>query len=210
VERAPVVGPDLGAAPRAHVVQALRALGIELRLGASVAAVDADGVQLDGGERIAAATTVWTGGLRASPLAAQLGVRRDGLGRVFVDEHLHVRDVPGVLAAGDVAHVMADAEHVAPMSCQLAIPMGECAGGNAVSDLLGAPLAPFSWPHYVTCLDLGAWGALFTEGWDREVRLAGHWAKVMKETINRRLIYPPIARASDADVASVGSVGRAA
>ena len=194
VERQRVVGPDLGQATRSVVDTALRELGIEVRLGATVTAVGADGVRLGDGEWIAAATTAWTGGLRASALAAQLGVRRDDLGRVPVDEYMRVRDVKGVFAAGDVARAMADAEHVAPMSCQLAIPMGECAGRNAVSELLDVPLVAFSWPSYVTCLDLGPWGALFTEGWDRQVRLSGFWAKVMKEAINRRLIYPPPVR----------------
>jgi NADH:ubiquinone reductase (H+-translocating) len=97
-----------------------------------------------------------------------------------------------VYAAGDVAHAAADAAgHIAPMSCQCAIPMGEIAGANAAAELLGGKLAPFSHSAYVTCLDLGDAGALFMEGWDREVRLTGFWAKVMKETINTRLIYPP-------------------
>jgi NADH:ubiquinone reductase (H+-translocating) len=193
VEREGVVAPDLGPASRSVIETALRDLGIEVRLGAPVAEVGADGVRLGTGEWIAAATTVWTGGLRASALAGQLGVERDALGRVPVDEYLRVRGVEGVFAAGDLARAMADPEHAAPMSCQLAIPMGECAGRNAVSELLDVPLVAFSWPNYVTCLDLGPWGALFTEGWDRQVRLTGFWAKVMKETINGRLIYPPVA-----------------
>jgi NADH dehydrogenase len=86
---------------------------------------------------------------------------------------------------------MADETHVAPMSCQYAIPMGELAGRNAVAELLGDIPQPFAQPHYVTCLDLGAAGALFMQGWDRAVKLTGFWAKVMKETINTQLIYPP-------------------
>jgi NADH:ubiquinone reductase (H+-translocating) len=193
VERAEVVGPDLGANPRPVIETALRELGVGVRLGRTVTAVDADGVTLTDGERIPAATTVWTSGLRASDLAAQLPVERDALGRLPVDEYLRVRGVAGVLAAGDVARAMADAEHVALMSCQHAIPMGECAGRNAVAEVLGGAPAVYTQPHYVTCLDLGAWGALFTEGWERSVRLTGLWAKVMKETINTRLIYPPTA-----------------
>jgi len=39
---------------------------------------------------------------------------------------------------------------------------------------------------------LGSWGALYTEGWDREVRATGAAAKATKETINRKRIYPPL------------------
>lgn len=191
VERASVPAPDLGADARRHVEQSLSRLGIELRLGASVASVESDGVTLSSGERIPARTTIWTCGFRASPLAAQLPVEHDALGRVHVDGLLRVRGVQGVFAAGDVAHAMADATHVSPMSCQLAVPMGESAGRNAAAELLAMPAAPWSHPHYVTCLDLGEAGALFMEGWDRDVKLTGFWGKLMKETINRRLIYPP-------------------
>jgi NADH dehydrogenase len=85
--------------------------------------------------------------------------------------------------------------------------MGTLAGSNAVLDLFGAGLAPLSPAPYVTCLDLGDAGALFTEGFGehREVKLTGYWAKRMKETINTRLIYPPVPNA-----ASVGEPVRRA
>jgi NADH:ubiquinone reductase (H+-translocating) len=40
-------------------------------------------------------------------------------------------------------------------------------------------------------LDLGSWGALYTVGWDREVRTTGASAKATKQTINQKRIYPP-------------------
>ena len=69
--------------------------------------------------------------------------------------------------------------------------MGEIAGRNAAADLLGLPPERFAHTQYVTCLDLGDAGALFMEGWSREPRLSGFWGKIMKQTINTRLIYPP-------------------
>ena len=194
VERAPVVAPDLGHAARIHVEQAFGTLGIDVRLGVGVKAVSPEGVTLENGDFIAAATTVWTGGLRASDLASQLGVARDEIGRVSVDEYLRIPGVAGVYAAGDVARAIAardDEEHIASMSCQCAIPMGEVAGRNAAADLLGLPPERFAHTQYVTCLDLGDAGALFMEGWSREPRLSGFWGKIMKQTINTRLIYPP-------------------
>ncbi|MGD8839719.1 MAG: hypothetical protein PVI70_08980, partial [Gammaproteobacteria bacterium] len=43
----------------------------------------------------------------------------------------------------------------------------------------------------VTCLDLGSTSALYTEGWDRHVRLAGIEAKRLKRRINTDWILPP-------------------
>jgi NADH dehydrogenase len=193
VDSASVIGRDLSDDARQHAHRALRHLGIELCLGRRVRSVEREGVTLTDGERIAAASTIWTGGFRANELARALPVEHDELGRVPVDEFLRVRGVPAIYAAGDIGRVMVDGSHVAPMSCQYAIPMGTLAGTNAVSDLFGLDLAPFSPEPYVTCLDLGDAGALFTEGFgdQREVKLTGYWGKRMKEAINGRLIYPP-------------------
>ena len=196
VERAPAIAPDLGEHARRYVMKALAELRVEIRSGTAVATIEADGVTLDGDDWIPAATVILSGGFRANALTAQLAATRDALGRVSVDAYLRVRDIDHVYAAGDVARAVADdAGHIAPMSCQCAIPMGEIAGANAAAELLGGELAAFSHAAYVTCLDLGDAGALFMEGWDREVRLTGFWAKLMKQAINKRLIYPPLPNA---------------
>ena len=69
--------------------------------------------------------------------------------------------------------------------------MGRFAGHNVACDLLGRPMLPLSVDWYVTCLDLGPWGAVYTEGWDRRVAAKGAAAKRTKEIINRQRIYPP-------------------
>jgi NADH dehydrogenase len=190
----PHVGSDMGEEARPVIERALNDLGIEARTGIKVEAVDADGVTLAGGERIATATVVWSAGMRASPLAALLPVERDRLGRLAVDEFMQVKGLAGVFAAGDVAAAVLDGKHTSVMSCQHGRPMGRFAGHNAVGDLLGLDMLPLRIEHYVTCLDLGAWGALYTEGWDRKLAVAGPEAKKTKQTINCIRIYPPRTR----------------
>jgi NADH dehydrogenase len=193
VERADVVVPDLSESARQHVRRALDQLGIDVRLATRVQYVHPDGVVFMDGEFVRAATVISAAGFRASPLAAQVSAAVDETGRLPVDVHLRVRDAEGIYAAGDVARAAAgpSSTQIVPMSCQCAIPMGEIAGRNAAADLLGLPPVQYGHPDYVTCLDLGPAGALFMEGWQREVRLSGNWAKVLKESINQRLIYPP-------------------
>jgi NADH dehydrogenase len=190
VERAGSPAMDMSERARAHVKQALATLGIAVLCGRTVSAIRSDGVEMDDGEWIPAATTVWTGGLRASDLTAQIRVERDELGRLPVDAFQRVAGIAGLYAAGDVAHTVVDGQHVAPMSCQYATQMGRNAGFNALAELCGRGLQPFSPRPYVTCLDLGGAGALFTSGWNRDIQLTGYWASIMKQTINRRLIYP--------------------
>jgi NADH dehydrogenase len=70
--------------------------------------------------------------------------------------------------------------------------MGRFAGYNVISDLLGEPMLSLRIPWYVTVLDLGSAGAVYTEGWDRQVIASGTQAKATKRTINGSRIYPPL------------------
>ncbi len=47
-------------------------------------------------------------------------------------------------------------------------------------------------PWYVTALDLGPAGAVYTEGWDRQVVSRGAPAKAPMRVINGERIYPPL------------------
>ena len=135
---------------------------------------------------------VWTAGARAHLLAAQIPGTHDHLGRVVADRYLHAPGVADVFVTGDVAHAATDDDgHVAAMSCQHALSLGRVAGYNAAAELVGLPLHPYSQPKYVTCLDLGPWGAVYTEGWERVVQFSGATAKATKREINTKWIYPP-------------------
>ncbi|MBR1172278.1 NAD(P)/FAD-dependent oxidoreductase [Bradyrhizobium liaoningense] len=197
VDSNPSVGAGIGAHARPVIETALTSLDVEMRLGVRVASVEAAGVHLSSGEFIPAQTVIWCTGMRASRLAASFPGGRDRLGRLLVDPFMRVADVPGVFAAGDVASSVIDGLHPTVMSCQFARPMGRFAGHNVVADLVGLPMLPLRIDWYVTVLDLGGWGALYTEGWNREVRATGAAAKATKETINRKRIYPPLTGRKD-------------
>lgn len=194
VDRGPQIAASLGDGIRPSIVEASRELGVEWVLDASVAAVDAGGVTLADGQRIKASTVIWTVGFRASALTEQVAGTRDPQGRLHVDGHLKVLGHTDVFAAGDVAYAATDTlGNFAAMSCQHAICLGRYAGNNVAADLLGVEPMTYSQPKYVTCLDLGAWGAVYTEGWDRQLKLVGQEAKELKTQINTVWIYPPAA-----------------
>ncbi|MDI1444493.1 FAD-dependent oxidoreductase [Polyangium sp. 6x1] len=192
VERGGEVGGGLGENPRPIIVEALQSLGVEYRAGIAVASIDAGGVVTSSGERIEALTVAWTAGMRASSLTSQVSSSLDSLGRVEVTPDLRVVGTPHVFAAGDVARALADEEgHYALMSCQHAVAMGRFGGHNVVADLLDLPTLEYRQRFYATCLDLGEWGALYTEGWDRQIKLTAAAGKERKRQINTIWIYPP-------------------
>jgi NADH dehydrogenase len=188
------IGSDMGESARPVIAEALQSLGVETRPGISVASIDARGATLATGALIPAATVIWCAGMQADPLTARFPVARDRLGRLPIDANLKIKGMPVEFAAGDVAWLPIDGTHASVMSCQHARPMGRFAGYNVVGDLLSQPMLPLNIDWYVTCLDLGPWGAVYTQGWDRQVAAKGAAAKRTKEIINRQRIYPPRSR----------------
>jgi NADH dehydrogenase len=191
-DRAALIGSDMGNSARPVIAEALVALGVETRPGTSVAAIDPGGATLATGERIAAGTVVWCAGMEASPLTSRFPVARDRFGRLPVQPTLKVDGLAAEFAAGDAAWFAIDGTHSCVMSCQHSRPMGRFAGHNVVCDLLGEPMMPLAIDWYTTILDLGPWGAIYTEGWDRRIVAQEAVAKRTKETINRQRIYPPL------------------
>ena len=88
----------------------LAALGVELRMGVRVTAVDDEAVVVQspaGSERIDARTVIWAAGVQASPLAGMLaaasGATRDRAGRIEVNPDCTLPHYPDVFAIGDMA-----------------------------------------------------------------------------------------------------------
>ncbi|KKO98660.1 hypothetical protein THAR02_09245 [Trichoderma harzianum] len=199
VEKADVIGPDLGENPRPVIAQAFGDLEVETKLGNAVASIDARGVVTASGERIDALTVVWTAGVEATPLTRQIPGDKDRQGRLLVDSDLRVPSSPDVFATGDAASAQTDDKgNRTLMSCQHAIPLGRSAGHNVAADLLKIQGQPYLQPSYGTCLDLGGWGAVVCDGWDRKIFKSGGPAKEIKNWINSCVIYPPKANAKEA------------
>jgi len=101
----------------------LRSLGVTPMLQSLVTAIDADGIGLASGERIAARTKVWAAGVAASSLAKVLadaaGLDVDRAGRVTVEPDLTVVGHREVFAFGDMVNVRGLELHgVAPVAMQ--------------------------------------------------------------------------------------------
>ena len=85
-----------------YTADALRRLGVEVRLGQPVTHCDGEGVRL-GDEFIRAATVLWAAGVRASPAARWLGLEQDRAGRVAVAPDLRAPGLENVYVIGDTA-----------------------------------------------------------------------------------------------------------
>ncbi|MDO7519711.1 NAD(P)/FAD-dependent oxidoreductase [Acinetobacter baumannii] len=194
VDSSTEIGAAMGDQAATVIREALNELGVEGKAGLRVTALDATGVTLSNGEKIETETVIWTAGMRANPLTSQIAGEKDNLGRLIGDAYLHAPEAKNIFVTGDTVKVPTDdLGNFNVMSCQHAMSLGRVAGYNAAAELVDLPLHPYSQQKYVTCVDLGPWGALYTEGWDRQVQFVREEAKKIKQEINTVWIYPPVA-----------------
>jgi NADH dehydrogenase len=121
--------------------ESLQELGIEVRTGTPVSTVSSEFVEI-GADRIPARTVLWAAGVRASPLAAQLGVPIDRVGRIWVEDDLSVPDRPEVFVVGDLIAKTQDGKPL-PGVAQLATQSATIAARNIQNSIEGKPRVPF-------------------------------------------------------------------
>lgn len=137
VEAAPEILAELPRRLGLYAARELRRRGVEIRVSTTLASFDGREALLSDGGRIGARTLVWTAGVRANPLLAELGLPLDDRGRVPVDPMLRVAGIPDVWALGDCAAVpnaRADGS-LDPPTCQHALRQAR----RLVRNLTGTP-----------------------------------------------------------------------
>jgi NADH:ubiquinone reductase (H+-translocating) len=148
IEAGPRVLQALHADSSARALAQLQALGVEVRLGASVTQVLADGVEA-GGERLGSYNVIWTAGVRASPLGATLGVPLGPAGRVKVLPDCSIPGNPEVFVIGDAAYLIDPVTaRPVPGVSQGALQMGRYVARVIDAEVRGAPGARARGFHY--------------------------------------------------------------
>ncbi len=180
IDAADAVLGSFGTKLSGKAAQHLKALGIEVQLGAMVIDVDATGLVVrdqDGGERrIEAVTKVWAAGVAASPLGKQLadqsGAELDRPGRVHVLPDLTLPGHPEVFVIGDMAALGL------PGVAQVAIQSGRHAADSLARRLAGEdPHQPFAYHDKGNMATISRFKAVASIG--KHIRTAGFLAWVM-------------------------------
>ena len=105
VDAAPKILPEIPTPLGDYAARQLTKRGVEIHVGTTLESVDADVARLSSGERIPTHTVVWTAGVKAHPMLAQLGLPLDERGRVRTNATLRVEGHEHVWALGDCARV---------------------------------------------------------------------------------------------------------
>jgi NADH dehydrogenase len=133
----PPYAPSLSASARKQLVE----LGVDVRTGEKVTAIDEQGVSI-GKTRIEAATILWAAGVAASPLGKSLDAPLDKAGRVKVEPDLSVPEHPEVFVVGDLAAAKLD-DGIVPGVAPAAIQMGRHTARNIRQLVAGKSTRPF-------------------------------------------------------------------
>ncbi len=136
-----------------HARRRLQKHGVEIRTGARVTRLTADSAEIAGQESIAAATVIWTAGVRAHRLAEALPGPHDRAGRAMVNEHLQLEKHPEVFVAGDSCAAVTARQ--APRVAPVAMEHGRIAARNIIAIEDGAPLESYKYVSQGTLIALG-------------------------------------------------------
>ncbi|HZF75959.1 MAG TPA: FAD-dependent oxidoreductase, partial [Acetobacteraceae bacterium] len=168
---------------RARFRAVLAARGIAVETGARVAEVEADGVTLADGRRIAADEVLWT--TQAAPAAwlAETGLALDERGFLRVDATLRARGREEVFAAGDT--VAFDPRPI-PRSGVYAVRAGPVLATNIHATLIGGRLRPYR-PQR-DALYLVSTGGPHAIGTRNGLTFEGRWVWNLKDRIDRRFM----------------------
>jgi NADH dehydrogenase len=153
-----------------YALKALRELGVEVRLGEAVEAIDAQGLRV-GQTRIDASLVLWCAGTAARPAARWIDAEAARNGAVQVQPDCSVPGHPEIFAIGDVASYGAGLPAPLPGLAPVAKQQGRYVGNLIHARLAGRPAPPpFHYKNWGTMAVIGRSHAIADFG---RLRLTG-------------------------------------
>lgn len=181
VEAGPRILPTFPEALAQKAQRALQHLGVEVRTGTPVEAIDENGVGV-AGSHIAAKTVIWSAGVKASAAGQWLKASVDRGGRVKVLEDLSLPGHPNIFVIGDTASATQDGKPlpgVAPVAMQAGRYVASIIAQRVTGKKQAAP--PFRYHNKGNLATVGRSFAVLEIG---KIRLTGFVAWAMWLTIH--------------------------
>lgn len=175
-------------------------LGVALREGDWVSALDARTAHLADGGSLAFDACIWTSGFKPAALAAQAGLQTNAQGQILTDAGLRSLSHPHILAIGDAAAASAPEGGPCRMSCATGLPMAGAAARTIAALLAGEAAPPFEFGYLFRNISLGRHDGLiqFVDAQDRPHDLiwtgsqAAQWKEyICSGTLATIGFYPP-------------------
>jgi len=159
-------------------------IGVEIRTGAKVTEVTAEGLRLGDGSFIDAELVVWAAGVKAPEVLRQLdGLEANRINQLVVEPTLQTTRDPAIFAIGDCAACPCPGPSATvPPRAQAAHQQAAHLVGQIERRLSGQPLRPFVYRDFGSLVSLGKWstvGSLMGFPFGRGLFIEGAFARVM-------------------------------
>jgi NADH:ubiquinone reductase (H+-translocating) len=165
VEAGPRLLPSFPEDLSNDAIRRLEQLGVEVRLGTPVTAIDSSGVTI-GPARIDSRTVIWAAGVAASPAGNWIGAKCDRVGRIEFDQDLTVPGHREIFAIGDTALALDANGNPLPGIAPVAKQQGRYVGNLLKARLRGAEQTePFRYRSYGNLATIGRKAAVIDFGW---------------------------------------------
>ena len=211
IEAAPRILPALPERLSAATAALLQGLGVDVRTGARVTEVTAQGVQLADGDFVPSELVVWAAGVKGPDVLADLdGLEASRSNQLVVLPTLQTTRDPDIFAIGDCAWLVPEGQdRPLPPRAQTAHQQATHVLGQIRRRLKGKPLKPFVYRDFGSLVSLGHYStvgslmgfivgrSMFIEGWFARLmyrslykmhqRALHGWPKVALETVARTL-----------------------
>jgi NADH dehydrogenase len=210
IEGAPRVLPGLPERISEATHRLLEEIGVEVRTGARVTEVSADGLKLADGSFIASELVVWAAGVKAPEVLAQLdGLEANRINQLVVEATLRTTRDPDIFAIGDCAACpRVGTPATVPPRAQAAHQEAAHMVRQIHRLRCGTPLEPYTYRDFGSLVSLGNWstvGNLMGFLFGRGMFVEGLFARLMYRSLRlmheqalggtRRALLAAIARA---------------
>jgi len=166
----------------------LERMGIEVRTGARVMEVTAEGLRLADGSFVASELMVWAAGVKAPEVLRQLdGLDTNRINQLVVERTLQTTRDPAVFAIGDCAACPRPGESTpVPARAQAAHQQASHMLRQVERRLRKEPLQPYTYRDFGSLVSLGKWstvGNLMGFLFGRSIFVEGLFARIMYRSL---------------------------
>jgi NADH:ubiquinone reductase (H+-translocating) len=188
IEAAPHVLSGLPERVSKAIQRLLEAMGVEVRTGAKVTEITAQGITLADGSFIASELVVWAAGVKAPQFLAQLdGLEINRINQLVVEQTLQTMRDPAVFAIGDCAACPRPGSPTpVPPRAQAAHQEASHMVRQIERRLRGQKLLPYKYRDFGSLVSLGKWstvGNLMGFLFGRSFFVEGVFAQIMYRSL---------------------------
>ncbi|MEJ0092037.1 MAG: NAD(P)/FAD-dependent oxidoreductase [Methylocella sp.] len=194
VEAGPRILPALPESISASTLELLEKMGVEVRTGARVSEIQADGIRLASGEFIPSELVVWAAGVKAPDVLRGLGgLETNKINQLVVTPTLQTTRDPDIFAMGDCAECPREGFTTpVPPRAQAAHQEASHLLKQIQNHMQGKPLAPFKYRDFGSLISLGKYSTIgnlmgFVVG--GSFRVEGLFARLMYRSLYKMHEY---------------------